>query len=261
MPVQPRPVSEMGYYHIAQRGNGKQVIFEEPADYIHFLQNLKQYSADHRIIINAFCLMENHFHLLICDAGQNKSLFMKRLSGNYAIWFNKKYERSGHLFQNRYTCRAIESDDALCTVFRYILNNPRDAGLCSAADYQWSSYSRYGHPNSFVDTTILTELIGSFEEYAAYIDAKYEDNDQKMPVSPRDDEWAKTVMQETLHVNSGTEIRSYSRKSRDDAVRLLYEKGLSIRQIERLTGVSKGVIQRAVKQKSGTPVSGAGVPE
>ena len=84
-----RPLSEIGYYHLILRGNGKQIIFEERSDYVHFLQNLKQYSTENEIKINAFCLMENHVHLLVFDKKRNLPVFMKRLAGNYSIWFNK----------------------------------------------------------------------------------------------------------------------------------------------------------------------------
>ena len=172
---------------------------------------------------------------------------MKRLAGNYAIWFNRKYERTGHLFQGRYICRAVESDDALCTVFRYILNNPAKAGICPAAEYPWSSYGRYGDPTSFVDTKILVELLGSFPEYAAYIDAKFEDEPD--PISSgrgNDDEWAKAVLRNVLNIENGAVLRSFTKDARDEALRLLHDKGLSIRQIERLTGISKSVIQRII---------------
>ena len=113
MPVTPREISERGYYHLILRGNGKQIIFEDHADYIHFLDNLKQYSEEHKIAVNAYCLMENHVHLLVCAGNQNISMFMKRLAGNYALWFNRKYKRTGHLFERRYISVPIESEDRL----------------------------------------------------------------------------------------------------------------------------------------------------
>lgn len=243
MPKIPRPVSESGYYHLILRGNGKQIVFEEKSDYAHFLHLLKKNGQECKVAINAFCLMENHVHLLVCDREGNLSAFMKNLAGNYAIWFNKKYSRIGHLFQGRYRSKVIESEDTLCTVFRYILNNPRDAGICPAAKYPWSSYNRYGNPNSFVDTKILMEMLGSYKEYEDYINAKYEDQD--LLIREHDDEWAKLVMKKTLNIQDGSVIRTYDWVSRNQAIRMLREKGLSIRQIERLTGISKSVIQRA----------------
>ena len=242
MPHIPRIFSENGYYHLILRGNGKQIIFEEKADYIRFLHLLKQYGIEFRISVCAFCLMENHVHLLICDREQNISDFMKNLAGNYAIWFNKKYQRKGHLFQERYISHPAESENALCTVFRYILNNPRNVGICSEAEYPWSSYNRYGTPNSFVDTKNLTELFGSYEEYEEYINAKYE---EECPAIRRsDDEWAKMAIKNALNVENRFVIQSYDRTSRNESIRKLREKGLSVHQIERSTGISKSVIQR-----------------
>ncbi len=233
----------MGYYHLILRGNGKQIIFEDRADYVHFLHNLKQYSAENKITVIAFCLMGNHVHLLVCDKERNLSLFMKRIAGNYAVWFNRKYERTGHLFEGRYLCVPVESEDRLCTVFRYILNNPRKAHICDASEYPWSSYTSYGNPLSFVDTSVMEEMLGSFEKYAAYIAAKYEDDDFYFPFRKRDDEWAASIIRNTLGAEGG-DIRSFDAEARNDAIRKIREKGLSFRQIERMTGISKSVIQR-----------------
>ncbi|MBQ6521082.1 MAG: transposase [Anaerolineaceae bacterium] len=241
-----RQISDSGYYHLILRGNSKQVLFEGPADYSQFLHNLKQYSSEHKIIINAYCLMENHVHLLVCDKEQNVSQFMKRLAGNYALWFNRKYQRSGHLFENRYTSVAITSDWRLCTVFRYILNNPRKAGICAAADYPWSSYTKYGNPNSFVDTKILVELLGSFEEYNAFLNEKYEDEDFIITASAKKDQEAKSIIKEIMNADSGTALQSYDSKTRNEIIKKLRQQGLSVRQIERLTGISRGIIQRCM---------------
>ena len=177
-------------------------------------------------------------------------MFMKRLAGNYALWFNRKYQRKGHLFESRYTSIAIHGDDYLCTVFRYIINNPKDKNICPAAEYPWSSYRSYGHPKSFVDIKILMELIGSFEEYEAFLNAKYENDEIGFISDKRDDEWAKAVIKKTLNIESGTKLQTYDWETRNDAIRSLKKNGLSIRQIERLTGISKGSIQRALSAAS-----------
>lgn len=240
-----RVISETGYYHIILRGNGKQIVFEERADYLHFLHLMKQYSGENHVKICAFCLMQNHIHLLVCDNDRNISLFMRRLAGNYAVWFNRKYERTGHLFQGRYIARTVESDEALCIVFRYILNNPRKAGICSAADYPWSSYKAYGNPNSFVDTEVLTEFLGSFAQYAEYIGTDDDEkNDYVFTKRGHDDEWAKKVIRRSLKIENGSVLKSFDQEARNEALRTLREAGLSVRQIERLTGISKSVIQR-----------------
>lgn len=244
MPRGPRILSESGYMHIYTRGNGKQILFEQREDYIFYLHLLKRYSLETKVTVCAFCLMENHTHMLVCDKEQHISSLMEKIGTTYSGYFNRKYERNGHLFDGRYKSIPIESEDYLLTVFRYILNNPQKANICTAAEYPWSSYDRYGFTNSFVDTSMFQELLGSREEYEAYIAAKYEDFPE-LEGGIRDDEWAKRVIRENLHIESGTILQSFDLKSRNEALRLLKEKGLSLRQIERLTGINRSAIYRA----------------
>ena len=244
MPRTTRKYSESGFMHLTVKGNGNQIIFEEKSDYIYFLHLLKRYSAETKIAICAYCLMENHVHLLICDKEKNMPLFMQKLCGTYTYYFNRKYQHIGHLFRGRYFSRAIDDEDYLLTVFRYILNNPREAGFENAADYEWSSYNRYGNPNSFVDTSAFMELLGGWNEYAEFIAARYEDEPELITFK-HDDEWAKQIIRESLNVDSGTILQSYDFERRNAALRSLREKGLSVRQIERLTGINRNSIQRA----------------
>ena len=247
MPRIPRIISESGYMHLMIKGVNKQIIFEERSDYIHFLNLLKKSSIDKNVKICAYCLMENHVHLLVYDRDKNTPQFMKQLCQTYAVYFNNKYQRSGHLYQNRYTSKPVESEKYLLKVFHYILNNPRKAGICSAAEYPWSSYGKYGLPNSFVDTFVLKELIGSPKEYEAFIASDDTDEEESPEFTPgkRDDDWAKEIIQKYLHIKSGTVLQTYSTEARNEALRLLKEKGLSIRQIERLTGINRSAIHRA----------------
>ena len=244
MPAKPRVYSESGYMHITARGNGKQILFEEKPDYLFFLHLLKKYSIETKVSICAFCLMENHVHLLIYDPEKNVSLFMKKLCVTYAGYFNRKYDRIGHLFQGRFGSKVIDDEDYLLTVFRYILNNPRESGINNAAEYPWSSYKSYGNPNSFVDTGIIQELLGSWQDYAEFISSKYEE-DSELQVVKHNDEWAQKIIRDYLNIESGTVLQSYDFQKRNDAIRLLKEKGLSIRQIERLTGINRNAIHRA----------------
>ena len=236
--------SESGYMHVMVRGNGKQILFEEKADYLYFLHLLKRFSIETNITICAYWLMENHVHLLIYDKELNMSLFMQKLSLAYTYYFNQKYEHCGHLFQGRYNSKVIEGEDYLLTVFRYILTNPRESGISDPFDYPWSSYKLYGNTVSFVDTGIFQDMLGSWSDYEKYIAAKYEDDPELKPIK-RDDEWAKRIIRECLKIESGTVLQSYDWKTRNRAIRILKEKGLSIRQIERLTGINRNAIQRA----------------
>ena len=247
MPRQARQRNESGFLHLIVRGIGRQALFEEREDYHFFLAILARFSQETGVSVCAYCLMENHVHLLVRDDNEHVSLMMKKLGVSYSRYFNRKYKREGHLFQDRYLSEAIQDERYLLTVFRYILNNPRKAGLCSAADYEWSSYGSYDGSTGFVDTALLRELIGSAEHYAVFIAQPNEDQCLDLEMVRRDDDWARTVIQQKLGFQSGTELQSLDRLTRNDALRILLKEGLSIRQIERLTGISKGIIQKVRK--------------
>ena len=245
MPRQARRMSESGYMHLIVRGIGKQTLFEEASDYRYFLSRLERYSLETSVRICAYCLMENHVHLLARDDNKNTPLFMKKLGISYSGYYNKKYDRQGHLFQDRYLSEPIENEAYLLTAFRYILNNPVEAGICPAAEYEWSSYRLYGNADTFVDTTLLFELIGDGERYKAFIAAENDDHCLEYHGLRRDDQWARDVIQKCLGEANGIALQGYERAKRDDALKRLKEQGLSIRQIERLTGINRGVIQLA----------------
>ena len=244
MPRNPRTYSISGYMHIYNRGNGRQILFEQRADYIYFLQQLKRFSSMYHVRICAFCLMENHFHLLVHDTEKNIPGFMRCLCSSYSSYFNRKYKRTGHVFEGRYKSTPIDTEAYLLRVFSYILNNPRAAHICETKEYLWSSYSRYGESGSFVDTSVFQDLIGTKEEYDTFLSLKYEDCPELEGIV-HNDEWAKSVIREKLHIEKGTDLQQYDWKSRNEALRLLKNQGLTIRQIERLTGINRSAVQRA----------------
>ena len=245
MPRGPRKKSVYGYYHMTARGISGQDIFEERADYIRYLHLLKRFGEETDVKICAYCLMGNHIHLLVYDKNDNISRFAQKLTGTYAMYFNTKYNRPGYLFQGRFGSVPIESDIQLLRTFRYILNNPEEGGICPKDRYEWSSYSKYGNPASFVDTTVLVEMLGSFEDYRAFLDSVEDEPEKRTAVFAHNDEWAKSVIREVLNGENGMVLKSYDAEKRDEILRMLKAKGLSIRQIARLTGISKSVIQRA----------------
>lgn len=245
MPRQARQLSESGYLHLIVRGIGEQILFEDREDRLFFLSRLKRFCAETNVSVLAYCLMENHVHLLVHDQEHSTPLLMKKLGVSYSGYFNQKYERSGHLFQDRYRSEAIEDERYLLSVFRYILNNPQKAGLGSPLNYEWSSVAQYGTTDALTDTSLLCELIGNREAYDAFLREENDDVCMEYNTSSRDDEWAKAVIRKCLGTESGTVIQRYDRGRRDAALRQLKAEGLSVRQLERLTGINRGVIQKA----------------
>ena len=244
MPRIARSIKESGYRHVIIRGIGKQILFEEDNDSRYFLNLLKRYSKETKISICAYCLMDNHVHLLLHDYGTDTSLFMKKVGVSYSAYYNVKYDRIGHLFQDRFKSENICDERYYLTALRYILRNPEKAGICRTDEYKWSSFNLYNARGSFIEQDLTRELLHNRNEYVKFILG--ENHDDCMEYENRKtDEWAEDVIRTTFGVVSGTVLQSYDRNERNIALRQLKEKGLSIRQIERLTGINRGVIQKA----------------
>ena len=132
-------------YHVMSRGNGHQDIFFSNNDRIAFLKNLEGCIKTHNFICHAYCLMDNHYHLLIETPDANLSDVMRDINGNYTQTFNKRKGRVGHLMQDRYKAHVIEKDTYLLEVARDIVLNPIRAKIVDHPDkWRWSSYKTTG---------------------------------------------------------------------------------------------------------------------
>ena len=143
MPRKPR-IEIPGYYHIINRGVEQRVVFKEEADYEYFEELMCFYAKSHNITLHNYCLMRNHYHLLIEITSENLSKFMRQLNMNYAIYFNKKYNRAGHLWQGRFKSWYVTDEAYLYTLMRYIEQNPLKANIIQdLKDYPYSSYHHF----------------------------------------------------------------------------------------------------------------------
>ena len=128
MPTRLR-VDITGNHHIINRGVNSCDIFNSNNDKDMFLNILNKSASLHKVIVHDYCLMDNHYHLLIETTRDNLSTFMRVVNANYAKFFNKRYKRSGHLWQDRYKSKYITSENYLYTLIKYIENNPLEAKL------------------------------------------------------------------------------------------------------------------------------------
>ncbi len=128
-------------YHVTSRGDRREAIYETADDFERFLQILDGVCEQHNWLCHAFCLMDNHYHLLIETPDGNLSKGMRQLNGVYTQWFNKHHNRVGHVFQGRYKAILVDKNEYLLELARYIVLNPVRAGMVRAAkDWRWSSY-------------------------------------------------------------------------------------------------------------------------
>ena len=136
-----RPRVPGGVFHVMARGNARQDIFLDNGDRRRFLATLRSVVERSNVVCHAYCLMGNHYHLLLETPGGNLSLAIRQLNGVYAQSFNRRHERVGHLFQGRFDSRLVEKETYLLVVSRYIVLNPVRAGIVpQPSDWEWSSY-------------------------------------------------------------------------------------------------------------------------
>jgi putative transposase len=130
-----------GIYHVTTRGNNKRVIFLADDDRLTFIRLLNRLATKYGWTIYAYCLMTNHYHLLMRIDERGMSRGMCELNSQYALLFNQVHVRVDHLFGKRYWSEKIESDERFRRACRYVVRNPVEAGLVEhPADYVWSSY-------------------------------------------------------------------------------------------------------------------------
>jgi len=253
MTRQARQLSSTGFYHVVFRGVNHGHIFEEQEDFERFLTVLERIKLELCFEVHAYCLMSNHAHLLVHEKMPGDiSLAMSKLLGPYANWFNGKYQRSGALIANRYRSECIEDDKYLLALVRYIHQNPLVAGAVNHIDeYRWSSYSDYstGRPSftetAFVLAAFASESKAAVEEFIAFHrTAEISDFSQSDKVKRTEEEIRKGILCALGHLGPSA-VAGLAKQERDTTLALLREKGFSIRQIERATGISRGIISRA----------------
>ena len=166
MPRESRKISETGFYHVIIRGVNKEKIFIDDEDRKTFLRLLKYYKTELDCKIHSYCLMTNHVHLLIEDQQLNIGELMKNITCVYAGEFNKKYERVGHLFQDRFKSQNVENQNYLLRLIRYIHRNPEKAGICKTRDYEWSSYNEVICGAKIIDREIVLSIYNDNKECA-----------------------------------------------------------------------------------------------
>ncbi len=240
MPRQSRQRSVTDVYHIMLRGINRMDIFNEDKDRIMFLHYLKECVKKEHYEILGFCLMSNHVHLLVKSS--EPGIYMHRLELKYALWFNDKYERCGHLFQNRYRSEVVETEDYLCRCLRYILQNPVKAGISrTVSDYAWSSYKVYFNlQKSFVSSDFIKLFFDSKADFETYVE--YIVEEKNMLEDRLGDQELRQIWMDKL---SGHTVAALTKSERKYLVgEMLKIPGVGIRQLSRITGIDKGVICR-----------------
>lgn len=199
--------------------------------------------------------MSNHIHLLLREGRETLAQIMKRIGTSYVYWYNMKYERCGHLFQDRFRSEIIEDDRHLLAVLRYIHQNPQKAGMVAAlAAYIWSSYHEYIKQEGmvidpkFVLNYFHSEPNKALESFKRFMEQENRESFLDAEVSKKKiitDEQAKTIIFEMAGLDNPQVLQMMSKKERDAVIKKLREEHISIRQLARLTGIGRRIIEKA----------------
>lgn len=240
-----RVESKTKFYHVMIRGVNRQKIFCDDNDRKYFLHLMKEYSYQKRVEIHAFCLMENHVHILLKAEKNYLSDYMRLIQTSYAVHFNKKTNREGHLFGSRFKSEPINDESYFLTVLRYILQNPEKAFICNAEDYKWSSYSAYGR-DTFVYTDFALSYFKSVNELKKYITEYNNDECLDLKLSSEEkDVKASLIIKWLLGKINPEELKNLPRMQRDKYLRDMKRNEISLQRISNITGVSISTVRNA----------------
>jgi REP element-mobilizing transposase RayT len=163
------------FYHIYHRGNDRCDIFFEEENYSYFLFLMHRHLPSNEIRIHAYCLMMNHFHILVeLVADCNLSRSMKNLLIAYTKAINKRYRRVGHLFQGQFRCKEVDSEQYALTLSRYIHANPVSAGFVTKSEeWKYSSYRIFLGLDSDprVTTNLMNNYFKNIAEYREFVES------------------------------------------------------------------------------------------
>ena len=251
MPRKARTKSSTGIYHVMLRGVNRQEIFFDEEDYLFFIRLLAHYKDLCGYQIFAYCIMGNHVHLLIRTGAVPLSTILKRIGSKFVYWYNMKYERTGHLFQDRFKSEPVESQRYFLTALRYILQNPVKAGMCRLPQhYKYSSAKAYfSSAQGLTDTAFAWSILGK----TALRKFILEENDDTclevndMPRRGISDAAAADMILEMFGTRTPLVKKAVDRQAFNMSISQLIAKGVSIRQLNRLSGISRKAIHRALR--------------
>jgi putative transposase len=265
MPRSGRRLSTSKTYHVMIRRNERKAIFLDDDDRAFFVSTLAMKNQERRFAVYAYCLMDNHVHLIINEGTEPISKIMKRIQVSYVYYFIKKYGQSGHLFQDRFKSEAVEDDQYLLTAIRYIHHNPVKAQMVSRpCEYRWSGYSLYlgntvGYPKNLLEVGPVLAMFADNPQRAARLFAvfsaqqaeevfiEYQDNsDQDKAIKTASE--AESYIAEFLNQwnMERAQLHDVNYKTpRDELIlQLKRRSNLSNRQIAALLNVNRNVVQR-----------------
>lgn len=243
----PRPlrITEPGYYHVINRGVERRIVFQDEEDYDIFIKIIKDITKEYKIKLHAYCLMNNHYHLLIQTTKTNISDALRYLNSTYSFLFNKKYHRSGHLWQGRFFSNYLYDDEHFWIIAKYIERNPIKANIVKdVKHYKYQSLFQYlynyKHFDMLQDSKILQM---SKDDYLGFINSEMsEEYLQKVYTEP------KKIVRDDDIVILTKRLEDFFENDRDinriKNIKKAYDYGYSKSDIANFLNMSRSTISR-----------------
>ncbi|WP_094606419.1 hypothetical protein SPSIL_049640 [Sporomusa silvacetica DSM 10669] len=264
MPRYARIKSQTQIYHIILRGNNREKIFRDEEDkskIILILENKKKFGE---YFLYAYCVMDNHIHLIIKEGNDTIASIVKRIAASYSYYFNKKYKRIGHVFQERFKSENIEDESYLLTAIRYVHQNPIKAGIGTIEGYKWSSYREYiGIGRKLTDTEEILGILSNAHDQARKEFVRFNQEFISEKFLEVSEEKELDQFNVTEYINSYLaekgigiiDLRNISNKLlREDLIKLLMAKSnLSLRGIAAELGLNREMVRKSVVSKDLSP--------
>ena len=251
----PRRFGKSKTYHIILKGIDNQEIFYDNQDRQIFLKQLLITKKQYIYNIYAYCLMDNHVHMIIKSENEILSKAIQNLMGRYVQYFNKKYKRIGPLVQSRFKSKNIETQRYFLEVCRYVHRNPENAGFAKTEDYEWSSYKEYIGKEKIVDKNTLLHYfdndINNFIEYTIKNDKNIEIEEfaEFEVMGKLTDGQVSNFIMQMFDIRQISEISNYFRNHtkeelKNDIQRIKRIKGTNKTQVARIIRISRWIMDK-----------------
>ena len=246
-------IDMLGYYHVVNRGVEQRIVYLDDEDFAMFLEILCTGCKLYNIQLHGYVLMSNHYHLLIETKDENLSRFMKHLNATYAIYFNKKYKRSGHLWQGRFKSWYVTDEAYLYTLIGYIENNPIKAKMVNAlGEYRYSSYLSFVGREPVMSCLEGSFVFDEFKTIDARLDFLHSSIDERLldEINKASNLVITSIKKKILDTDKLTTLflNCNNVQERDALILQAYKEGYSQHNIAQCLGFSQPYINKILKR-------------
>ena len=246
-----REYSVSNVYHVVYRGNDRHDIFYDEEDRYVLLKYIKELIKKYNIDVFSYCLMSNHIHLVQKVEKKNFSKAMQSLAIKYSMYFNKKYNRTGHLFENRFYSKKVENLDYFIHLCKYIHRNPEKANLCKTEEYKWSSFKEYLGKEYIINKNILLHYFdNNLEQFVNYtltnddLEDLYKFAEFEIIKKLTDDELS-NIIKAKIGVKNASDISLFNEEKRKSILLdLKLISGTNLNQLSRVTKINRYYLEK-----------------